>query len=77
MLGKRNLHASLTTNTGSEDQGLRAMKWLLNLSDGEHDLIAVAARSGIPFRVLIETAALLQEHDLLKPLEKEQHAATL
>ncbi len=44
-LGRRGLYPTL----GSADQSVRveALMWVLNLSDGRHDLPAIAARSGI------------------------------
>lgn len=69
MLGKRNLHASLTTNTGSEEDELRAFKWLLNLADGKHDLIGIAELTGIHYRTLLNAVPLLLEHDLIEPLD--------
>ncbi len=44
-----------------------AMLWLLNQSDGEHSLLDIARKSGLPFAYLQEAAAqalaagLLQE----------------
>jgi aminopeptidase-like protein len=37
----------------------------LNLSDGSHSLLDIAERSGIDFRTIAATAALLEEHQLL------------
>jgi aminopeptidase-like protein len=42
-----------------------AMLWVLNLSDGECDLLDIAARSGIDFRSVSRAAELLQEAGLL------------
>ena len=46
-LGRRNLYRS----TGGESIGaeINARLWVLNLSDGEHSLLDIAERSGIPF----------------------------
>jgi aminopeptidase-like protein len=43
-----------------------AMLWVLNLSDGEHDLLHIAVRSGIRFQSVRQAAQLLQEAGLLK-----------
>jgi aminopeptidase-like protein len=42
-----------------------AMLWLLNLSDGMHDLLNVALRSGIPFGQISQAADALKEAGLL------------
>jgi aminopeptidase-like protein len=44
-----------------------AMLWVLNLSDGEHSLLDIAERAGIPFAIIHATAKLLEDHDLLAP----------
>jgi aminopeptidase-like protein len=43
------------------------MLWVLNLSDGRHDLLAIADRSGLPFDVVAAAAARLAEAGLLVP----------
>jgi aminopeptidase-like protein len=45
-----------------------AMLWVLNLSDGEHSLLDIAERARTPFRLVAETAELLQANGLLVPL---------
>jgi aminopeptidase-like protein len=42
-----------------------ALLWVLNLSDGEHSLLDVAARSGLRFAEVADAAAVLREHALL------------
>jgi hypothetical protein len=46
-LGRRNLYRS----TGGDAVGvdISARLWVLNLSDGEHSLLDIAERSGLPF----------------------------
>jgi aminopeptidase-like protein len=44
-----------------------AMLWILNLSDGQHDLLDIAFRSGIPFDQISQAAYLLREVGLLGP----------
>jgi aminopeptidase-like protein len=58
-LGKRGLYQ------GDKDRGL-AMLWTLNLSDGDHTLLDIADRSGLPFDYIKTAAHALLEHDLLK-----------
>ena len=63
-LGRRGLYQSVPDGTNPE----LAYLWLLNLSDGRHDLLAIAERSGLPFDAVREAAATLEEHDLLERL---------
>jgi aminopeptidase-like protein len=42
------------------------MLWVLNQSDGAHSLLEVAERSGLPFTLLAEVAATLEEAGLLR-----------
>jgi aminopeptidase-like protein len=42
-----------------------AMLWILNLSDGEHDLLEVAERAGMDFLMVSRAADLLTAHGLL------------
>jgi aminopeptidase-like protein len=62
-LGRRNLYRS----TGGEAPGLEisARLWVLNLSDGEHSLLDVAERSGLPFPAICDAADLLSQNGLL------------
>lgn len=62
-LGRRNLYRSM----GGAAIGLeiKARLWVLNLSDGEHSLLDIAERSGIPFSTISEAADLLYESGLL------------
>jgi aminopeptidase-like protein len=41
------------------------MLWALNLSDGQHDLLDVAFRSGMSFDEISQAANLLRETALL------------
>jgi aminopeptidase-like protein len=60
-LGKRGLYRSV--GGGSFAEG--ALLWVLNLSDGSHDLLAVAERSGLPFGEIADAADALAEAGLL------------
>ncbi len=69
-LGRRGLYRSI----GGDDAGRArelALLWVLNLSDGEHDLLAVAERSGIRFAAVREAADALLEAGLLREHEEE------
>ncbi len=62
-LGKRNLYRS----TGGDSIGaeINARLWVLNLSDGEHSLLDIAERSGMPFAAIRNAAQLLSQGGLL------------
>jgi aminopeptidase-like protein len=63
-LGKRGLYAS-----GGDDRAVAAnmaMLWVLNLSDGDHSLLAIAERAGLPFSTVRRAAELLREHGVLR-----------
>lgn len=62
-LGKRDLYRS----TGGEKIGdeINARLWVLNLSDGDHSLLDIAERSGLPFTALQDAAELLSASGLL------------
>ncbi len=64
-LGKRGLYLSLGSQK-RKDQAVVAMKWVLNLSDGEHDLLEIAGRSGFAFHLIKEASELLCSHGLLE-----------
>ncbi len=64
-LGRRGLYTGL----GSEDERRRhemALLWVLNLSDGEHDLLGIAERADLPFSQIKLAADALSQTDLLK-----------
>lgn len=57
-LGKRGLYGSLGGNTSAAPDEM-ALLWALNLSDGEHSLLAIAERADLPFaRVKLAADAL-------------------
>jgi aminopeptidase-like protein len=62
-LGKRKLYRAV--GGGSFTEG--PLLWVLNLSDGRHDLLAVAERSGLPFAEVADAADALVEVGLLAP----------
>lgn len=62
-LGKRNLYRSTGgTSIGGETN---ARLWVLNLSDGDHSLLDIAERSGLPFSEIRKAADVLREGGLL------------
>jgi aminopeptidase-like protein len=66
-LGRRGLYRSLgaTIDRHAVEMGLL---WVLNQSDGEHDLLSIAERSGLSFAALRHAADALLEHKLLEPV---------
>ena len=65
-LGRRGLYGALGGDKDAAAKNM-AMLWVLNLSDGEHSLLEIAERAGLPFAIVHATAALLEEHGLLAP----------
>jgi aminopeptidase-like protein len=63
-LGKRGLYRS--TGGQSIDLEIKARLWVLNFSDGQHSLLDIAERSGIPFPAIHDAAELLAESGLLE-----------
>ena len=61
-LGRRNLYRS---GGGAPGLEISARLWVLNFSDGEHSLLDIAERSGIPFPAISAAARLLCESGLL------------
>ena len=68
-LGRRGLYRQMG---GLKDAAARemAMLWVLNLSDGQHGLLDIAVRSGIPFDQISRAADALKEADLLRSARK-------
>jgi aminopeptidase-like protein len=60
-LGRRGLYQSVPDGTNPETGYL----WLLSLSDGSNDLLAIAERSGLPFETLRDAADTLEREGLL------------
>jgi len=64
-LGKRGLYSAIGGDAKSAERQL-TMLWLLNLSDGRHSLLDIAQRAGISFSEALDTARVLETHDLLR-----------
>jgi len=62
-LGRRNLYRSTGGDTIGDE--ISARLWVLNLSDGEHSLLDIAERSGLPFPAVCDAADLLTQSGLL------------
>ncbi|MGA7128485.1 MAG: winged helix-turn-helix domain-containing protein, partial [Chthoniobacterales bacterium] len=65
-LGRRGLYRQ---TGGAKDATLDeiALLWVLNLSDGQHNLLDIALRSGIRFHRVTAAADALREAGLLAP----------
>ncbi|MGO3182950.1 MAG: DUF4910 domain-containing protein [Aequorivita sp.] len=63
-LGKRGLYPTLSKK--GERAFVDAMMWVLNLSDGEYDLIAISERSKIPIKELIPVVEILLKKKILQ-----------
>jgi aminopeptidase-like protein len=66
-LGKRGLYGSI----GGRDVKTSelAMLWVLNFSDGGHNLLDIAERSGMAFGLLAEAAQALSAKGLLREVQ--------
>ncbi len=64
-LGKRGLYRSMGGQTDEPANEL-ALLWVLNLSDGQHSLLDIAERAGLPFALIAGAADALLAVDLLR-----------
>jgi aminopeptidase-like protein len=70
-LGKRDLYRSTGGNPISTE--IHARLWVLNLSDGEHSLLDIAERSGLPFATVRDAAEILCQSGLLAAIDDGAH----
>lgn len=63
-LGKRGLYPTLSA-PNARTKTIDAIMWILNYSDGEHDLLWIAQKSKIEFTVIKEATELLLQHKIL------------
>ncbi|MFD4250722.1 DUF4910 domain-containing protein [Amycolatopsis thermoflava] len=63
-LGKRGLYDSLGGRSDAK-QAQMAMLWVLNLSDGDHDLLDITRRSGLEFDAVAAAADALRDAGLV------------
>jgi aminopeptidase-like protein len=64
-LGRRGLYDALGGRSDAKEAQM-AMLWVLSLSDGEHGLLDVAERSGLPFETVAAAADALHGAGLIK-----------
>jgi aminopeptidase-like protein len=67
-LGRRGLYSTMGGHTGDGRAHEAALLWVLNLSDGEHSLLDIAERSGLPFAAIRAAATALAKTELLEEL---------
>jgi aminopeptidase-like protein len=73
-LGKRGLY-NATGGAGIERENL-AMLWVFNYSDGEHSLLEIADKAGMPFAVVRRAAERLREHGMFEGAETAHRVVT-
>lgn len=66
-LGRRGLYQQ-TGGARTQPKEEEAMLWVLNFSDGEHSLLDISSRAGIPFNEILQAAQRLEQHGLLRRL---------
>jgi aminopeptidase-like protein len=64
-LGKRGLYEAMGGQSDTKTRQM-ALLWVLNYSDGKHDLLDIAVKSGLAFDLIADAAELLTRHDLLE-----------
>lgn len=69
-LGKRGLYDAVGGKSDTKTRQL-ALLWVLNYSDGKHDLLDIAVKSGLEFDLIADAADLLLGHDLLAPVQRD------
>lgn len=74
-LGKRGLYGNVGGTAPGEFE--HALLWVLSYSDGEHDLLAIAERSGLDFGLLARAAAALEDAGLAHTIEQDGPALKL
>jgi aminopeptidase-like protein len=67
-LGRRGLYRSLGGETQGREREL-ALLWVLNQSDGEHGLVDIAERAGMPLAAIAEAAEALLAAGLLAAVD--------
>ncbi len=70
-LGRRGLYPDVTVGAGNA-RVADAIFWVLNFSDGGHDLLAIARRSGLPLDALADAAERCAAAGLLRRLDDDE-----
>jgi aminopeptidase-like protein len=69
-LGRRGLYQAVGGQTETKINEM-ALLWVLNFSDGLHNLLDIAEKSGYPFESIKDAADLLAGRQLLKELHAD------
>ncbi|UCF14097.1 MAG: DUF4910 domain-containing protein, partial [Phycisphaerales bacterium] len=72
-LGKRGLYGA-TGGLQQRSAEEMALLWVLNMSDGKHNLLDISDRSGLPFEAIKNATDVLCEHKLLEEVSHEADA---
>lgn len=70
-LGKRGLYDAIGGQSDAKAKQL-ALLWVLNYSDGDHDLVDIARRANLPFLTIAAAADALRGHALLAPAGRHE-----
>jgi aminopeptidase-like protein len=73
-VGKRGLYRKMGGQAQANDNE-SAMLWVLNFSDGDHSLLDIAERSGLPFSSVRQAAHTLLQHHLLEAQPNQRSQA--
>ncbi len=73
-LGRRGIYRAVGGDSAEPVNEL-AMLWVLNMSDGGHSLLDIAERAGLPFESIAAAVRLLEQHDLVRPLNGQETTA--
>lgn len=73
-LGRRGLYRSIGGDPNYSAVEL-ALQWVLNQSDGEHSLLDIARRAGLPFGAVRHAADLLEGEELLVEVDEQGYSA--
>lgn len=68
-LGRRGIYGAMGGYGGRKELEM-AILWILNQSDGNHDLLSVAQKSNISFRVIMKATEILLKQGLIKLANK-------
>ena len=66
-LGKRGLYRTTGGHANAEQHEL-ALLWILNQADGQHDLLEIAERAGIPFSTIAYAANELEAANVIRKI---------
>lgn len=68
-LGRRGLYGTFGGGVEGKDREM-ALLWVLNYSDGKHDLLDISEKSGFSFNAVVEAAEALRRHGLIEGVNR-------